>query len=147
MPRLNPYRIAAGLLVVFCAMHTAGGMLSRRSRGPAADSVLTVMRDVHFTFMGADCTFYGFWLGFGLMVSVFLLFSAVVAWHLGGASVAERRRLAPVAGGLFASQGLTAILSWAYFFPGPGVMSTAVAALIGLECVRPHRGKDERTPP
>lgn len=135
MKRFNAYRVAAGLLVVFCVMHTAGGMLSRKPRGPAADSVLTVMRDVHFTFMGADCTFYGFWLGFGLMVSVFLLLAAVVAWHLGGASEEERLRLAPVAWALFVSQVLTAILSWAYFFPGPGVMSTAIAALVGIGCL------------
>lgn len=135
MKRFNAYRVAAGLLVVFCVMHTVGGMLSHKTRGPAADSVFTVMQDVHFTFMGADCTFYGFWLGFGLMVSVFLLFAALVAWHLGGVSTEERSGLAPVAWGLFASQVLMAILSWAYFFPGPGVMSTAIAALVGIGCL------------
>jgi hypothetical protein len=133
--RFNPYRIAAVLLVVFCVTHTAGGMLSRKSRGQAADDVFTAMQSVHFDVMGADCTFHGFWFGFGLMVSVFLLFSALVAWQLGGATGEERPRLAPIAWGLFACQVGVAVLSWAYFFPAPGVISTMIAALVGAGCL------------
>jgi hypothetical protein len=132
MKHLNPYRIAAALLVFFCVMHTAGGMFSHRSLGPAADELSAAMRSVHFTVMGADCTFHGFSFGYGLMVSVFLLFAALVSWHLGGATAEQRANLSPVAWGLFASQVATAVLSWAYFFPGPGVTSTVIAALLGF---------------
>jgi hypothetical protein len=133
---INPYRIAAALLVVFCVLHTAGGLLSHKSRGSAADDVLSIMKNVQFTFMGVSCTYYGFYLGFGLMVSVFLLFAALVAWQLGGASHDERTRAAPIAWGLLAAMVLTAVLSWAYFFPAPGVMSSVIAVLLGVECVR-----------
>jgi hypothetical protein len=142
---LSPFRIAAGLLVVFCTLHTAGGMLSNRSRGSAADDVLSIMKNVHFTFMGADCTYYGFYLGFGLMVSAFLLFAAIVAWQLGGMGAGDRVRTAPIAWGLFACLVLTAVLSWAYFFPGPGVISSVIALLLGVGCVRERRRSPARS--
>jgi hypothetical protein len=151
MKRLNAYRIAAVLLVVFCATHTFGGMLSRTSRGSAADDVMAVMKSVHFTFMGADCTYYGFWLGFGLMVSAFLLFAALVAWQLGGTTADEHARLAPVAWGLVASLAVTAVLSWAYFFPGPGALSTVITTLLAVGCLRggvtrPHDARTAAAP-
>src|SRR5262245_4308687 len=75
---LRPFRIATYLLVIFCALHTGGGMLAQKSLGPAADTVFAAMKAVHFDFNGSDCTWYGFWFGFGLTASVFLLFSAAV---------------------------------------------------------------------
>ena len=82
MRYLSPYRIAALLLVLFCAGHTAGGMLSQKSLGPGADAVFAAMKRVQFNFNGSTCTWYGFWFALGLMVSVFLLFSAIAAWQL-----------------------------------------------------------------
>ena len=57
-------------------------MLSQKSLSPGADAVFAAMKSVRFNFNGATVTWYGFWFAFGLMVSVFLLFSAVVAWRL-----------------------------------------------------------------
>ncbi len=132
MKYLGPYRIAAYLLVLFCIGHTAGGMLSQKSLGPEADAVFAAMKSVHFTFNGARCSFYGFWFAFGLMVSVFLLFSAVAAWHLGGVAPGQWAAVSPIAWALFASHLGNAYLSWAYFFVGPGVLSTLIALLLGV---------------
>lgn len=137
--RLHPYRVAAILLVVFATLHTAGGVFGPHRFGAEPEAVFASMKSVEFRANGATCTWYGFWFGFGLLVTVFLLFSAMVAWHLGGMAPGDRRRLAPVAWALFAGQVATAALSWAYFFPAPGVTATLVAALIGLECVRDRR--------
>jgi len=51
----------------------------------------------------------------------------------------DRRKTAPIGWALFASQVAMAVLSWAYFFPAPGVSATLVAALVGLGCVRDLR--------
>src|SRR5260370_16672293 len=82
MKYLGVYRIAAYLLVLFCLGHTAGGMLAQKSLGPESDAVFSSMKAVHVNFNGAACTWYGFWFGLGLMASVFLPFSAVLAWSL-----------------------------------------------------------------
>ncbi len=136
MKYLGVYRIATYLLVVFCALHTAGGMLAQKSVGAEGDAVFTSMKAVHFNFNGGDCTFYGFWYAFGLTTSIFLLLSAVVAWTLSSVKPEQWASVAPLAWALFASHVGNAVLSWRYFFPAPGVFSTVIAGLIGFGALR-----------
>jgi hypothetical protein len=136
MRYFNLYRISSCLLLFFCATHTIGGMFSRPGRGAEADAVLSSMKSVKFAVQGANCTYYGFYFGFGIMVSIFLLFSAVLAWHLGGIDAEGRAALSPVAWAFFASHAATAVLSWVYFFIAPGVTATVIAVLLGLACIR-----------
>ncbi len=136
MKYFNLYRISTYLLIIFAVTHTFGGLLSKKSLGPEADAVLASMKEVHFNFMGADSTYYGFYFGFGLVTTLFLLFSAVVTWYLGGLRPEERVSLSPISWALFVSYVLMAVLSWVYFFAGPGVTSTIVAVLLGIACIR-----------
>ena len=82
MKNITAFRSASVLLFIFCLMHTGGGMLAQKSLGVASDTVFEAMKRTHFDFNGADCTWYGFWFGFGLTASIFLLLSAIVAWEL-----------------------------------------------------------------
>jgi hypothetical protein len=136
---LQPYRLATYLLLFFAVAHTAGGLFGQQEGGAEAEAVFHAMKVVTFTMMGATCSWYGFWLGFGLMVTVFLLLAAVITWQLGGLSRAERRPFLPIAWALFASFVVTAGLSWTYFFPPPGITATLIAILLGVECVRDSR--------
>ncbi len=140
MKYLSPYRIAAYLLVLFCAGHTVGGMLAQKSLGPQSDAVFASMKAVHFDFNGADCTWYGFWFAFGLLTSVFLLFSAVAAWQLDKIEPAQWRAVSMIAWALVVSHVANAILSWKYFFAGPGVLATLVSILLGVGALR-KRGR------
>ena len=136
MKYLSSYRMASVLLVLFFAGHTAGGMLSQKSIGPGADAVFKAMKTVQFNFNGATCTWYGFWFGFGLMVSVFLLFSAITAWQLDKVPPESWPVVSTIAWALVASYVCTAVLSWAYFFAGPGLLATAVTLLLGAGAFR-----------
>jgi hypothetical protein len=136
---LAPYRLATYLLLFFAFAHTAGGLFGDRQGGAAAAAVFTAMKTVTFTMMGATCSWYGFWLGFGLMVTVFLLFAAAVTWQLAGMTRAQRQPLRLTTWALLASFVVTAGLSWAYFFAAPGITSTLVTLLVGVECVRDAR--------
>jgi hypothetical protein len=136
MKYLTPFRIAAYLLVLFCAGHTLGGMLAQRSLGLAADAVFASMKAVHFDFNGSTCSWYGFWFGFGLMVSVFLLFSAFVAWRLDAVRPESWPAVSAIAWGLVATYACTAVLSWAYFFAGPAVIATLVTLLLAIGASR-----------
>jgi hypothetical protein len=133
----SPFRIATYLLVIFCAMHTAGGMLAQKSLGPESDAVFASMKAVHFNFNGADCTWYGFW--FGLMASVFLLLSAVVAWQLDKVGRESWPKVSVIAWALVVAQALNAVLSWRYFFAGPGVFSTVITILLAVGALRKGR--------
>src|ERR1700676_3034005 len=76
------YRIASVLLLLFAAGHTFGFRQNIPEWG--ADAVLGLMRSVHFDAQGFSRTYWDFFSAFGLFVSVFLLFAAVLAWLLGG---------------------------------------------------------------
>jgi hypothetical protein len=130
--RINAYRIAAVVLVLFALGHTRGALLSTPRFGPASDAVAAAMKDVHLAAAGAsDCTWYGFYLGFGIIVSVFFLLSAVLAWHLGGKTARERAGLWPVSAALVASYAANLVITRLYFFPAPTVFSAAVTLLLG----------------
>ena len=132
---INSYRVATALLVVFCALHTIGGLLLPYDYGAPGNNVLASMEQVHFDFFGSDCSFYGFHMGFGLMVSVFLAVSAAITWTLGNPRVRANpvvvREMRPIALALMVAYAGTALLSWKYFFIGPFGFSTAITVLIG----------------
>ena len=72
------YRIAAVLLLLFDAGHTSGFPWSDPTWGVDLGS----MRSTHFYIMGFSRTYWDFYVGFGLFVSVFLLLAVVLAWQL-----------------------------------------------------------------
>lgn len=139
MKYLAPYRLATYLLLFFAVAHTAGGMFGPHDENSEAEAVFHAMKAVTFSTMGATCSWYGYWLGFGLMVTVYLLFSAVVTWQLADLTRAQRRPLALVTWALCATFVASAVLSWAYFFAPPAITSLLVALLVGVECVRDAR--------
>lgn len=139
MKSVTTFRAASVLLVVFCALHTAGGMLAQKSLGAASDTVFEAMKRVHFEFNGADCTWYGFWFGFGLTVSAFLLLSATIAWQLDRVPAEEWPRVSLIAWALIASQVFNTVMAWKYFFAGPGVFGIAISVLLALGAARKGR--------
>jgi len=64
------------------------------------------------------------------LTSIFLLLSAFLTWQLGRHEASPA--LAPVAGALFLSY-LGAIISWTYFSPGPRMVATVVAIILGFK--------------
>jgi hypothetical protein len=133
----NEFRIAAYLLVFYTLGHTFGAVINTPRFGAESDAVVASMKAVHVA--GADCTWYGFFRGFGAFVTIFFAFSVYVAWRLGGANIAERRSLLPIGWALVVSHAFGAALAVAYFFPTPIAFSGLVTALLALGCVRSWR--------
>ena len=124
------YRIAAILLVLFAAAHTIGFLkfVPPTSEGKAA---MDVMNTVSLQ-LGTVYTYGGFYRGFGLFATVYFLFAAFVAWHVGELA----RKLPAAAGSLpwifFCVQLAGLAISWRYFPPPPVVSSALVALCVGL---------------
>lgn len=76
------YRTASVLLLVFAALHTFGFRQVDPQWG--VDSLISLMRSIHFDILGTNRTYWDFFVGFGLFFSIFLVFTAVLAWQLGG---------------------------------------------------------------
>ena len=130
MKYFTPFRSATYLLILYCVAHTAGGMLAQESLGPQADAVFALMKSVRFDFNGATSTWYGFWFGFGMMVSVFLLLLALIAWQLGEVPPTAWPAVSAIAWALAAAHAVTAVLSWKYFFLGPALFGVAISTLL-----------------
>jgi hypothetical protein len=76
------YRIASVLLLLFAALHTFGFRQVDPQWG--VDSLISLMRSTHFDILGTTRTYWDFFVGFGLFYSILLVFTAVLAWQLGG---------------------------------------------------------------
>ena len=118
------YRISSILLVLFAAGHTLGFRKTDPRWG--VDTALATLRAIHFDAQGFDRTYWDFYVGFGLFVSVLLVFAAIVAWQLGGMSAETLASMQFVAWGLSLCFGAVTFLSWNYFFVIPGVFSSVI---------------------
>jgi hypothetical protein len=124
------FRVAAVLLVIFAAGHTIGFL---NFKPPTAQglAVVNAMNNVHFQVGGANYSYGGFYIGFGLLVTAYLLFSAVLAWQLGGLVGTSPDTVGALGWSLFAVQLVGVALSWIYFFAPPAILSAAVALCLG----------------
>lgn len=136
---LNPFRATSLLLLVYCLGHTLSALASVPEFGPRSDVVIAAMKSVHFDAIGSDCTWFGFYLGFGWDVSVFFLFSAALTWFLGGLSESDQRRWSFITWALCASYAATLVLAVKYLFVVPIVFSSLITLLLGVQGVRNMR--------
>jgi hypothetical protein len=118
------YRIAAVLLLLFAVGHTLGFRQSDPQWG--VDALLGSMRSIHFDVQGFNRTYWDFFVAGGYSVGVFFLFSAVLAWQLGGlpaATLALMRRTAWVFALCFAA---ITVVSYRYLFSVPIAFSIVI---------------------
>ncbi len=122
------YRISSVLLLLFAAGHTLGF----RQNNPAwgADAVLGLMRSVHFDAQGFNRSYWDFFSAFGFLLTVFLLFSAVLAWVLGGLPAEIFARVRSIAWAFALCFVAVTALSWMYVFTIPIVFSALITVCL-----------------
>jgi hypothetical protein len=116
------YRIAAVLMLLLDAGHTSGFPWS----DPKWGVDLGPMRSTHFDILGVSRTYWDFYVGFGLFITVYLLLAVVLAWQLSGLpaeTVALMRGTAWTFAVCFAA---ITVLSWRYLFIIPIVFSMVI---------------------
>jgi len=86
-------RIASVLTAIHFAGHTFGGMLSAPSHGQLEIATIQAMKLQQFDFMGSMRSYWDFYFGFGLMLSVTLLVQTAQLWLL---ATAVRRDAATI---------------------------------------------------
>ena len=124
------FRIASVLLILFAAGHTVGFL---KFKAPTAEgrAVQESMNNVRFNVGSSNRTFAAFYNGFGLFATLYLLFSAFLAWHLGDLARSNPQAIG-VLGWVFAAvQVVSLVLSWIYFLPPPVILSGLVAICLG----------------
>ncbi len=124
------YRIASVFLVLFAAGHTFG-FLRFKPSSPEALAVRDAMDSVRFQVGRSSFSYGGFYMGFGLIITVYLLFAAFLAWHLGALAGADPRAISALAWVFFAVQVVSLVLSWINFSGAPPMLSALVAVCLG----------------
>jgi hypothetical protein len=118
------YRIAAILLLLFAAGHTFGFRQVDPKWG--VDATVQSMKSIHFDANGSDRTYWDFFEGFGLFVTVLMVFAAVAAWQFAGLPAATLASMRMAAWGFAICFAAVAYLSWRYFFMIPVAFSLAI---------------------
>jgi hypothetical protein len=118
------YRIASVLIVLYAAGHTFGF----RQINPAwgIGDLIRSMQTTTFDTQGFSRTYWDFYVGFGLFVTVFLLLAAVLTWQLGSLSPAALAPLRLTSWALTLSFGAALFLSWRYFFWIPVIFAGVI---------------------
>jgi hypothetical protein len=131
------YRIAAVLTLLFAVGHTVGFLQSDPSWG--VDSLLSSMKSIHFTLQGFSRSYWDFFVGFGLFLTVFLLFAAVLAWQLGGVATETLAGMRVISWTFALCFAAITVLSWRYFFAIPLVFSFLITVCLSLAAWRSAR--------
>ena len=118
------YRIAAVLLVLYATGHTLG--FRRIDPRWGLEVFINGLLATRFKVQGAERTFWGFYVGFGLFCTVLLLFAALTAWQLGSLPLTTLVTLPILTWGFALTLLAATIVTWRYFFVAPTVFSVLV---------------------
>src|ERR1700676_341790 len=122
------YRIAAVLLLLFAVGHTLGFRQSDPKWG--VDALLGSMRSIHFDVSGSDRTYWDLFVAAGFSLGVFFLFSAILAWQLGGLPAATLARMRGTAWAFALCFAAITVLSWRYLFVIPTAFSIVITSCL-----------------
>jgi hypothetical protein len=118
------YRIAAVLLLLFAVGHTLGFRQSDPQWG--VDALLGSMRSIRFEVQGFNRTYWDFFVAGGYSTAVFFLFSAVLAWQLGGLPAATLALMRGTAWAFAVCFAAITVVSCKYLFAIPIAFSIAI---------------------
>jgi hypothetical protein len=119
-------RIASLLTFIHALLHTIGGVFGKPAPGPQQAAV-AAMKSNQFLLMGHTRSYWDFYMGMGLGVSIFLTAEAAVFWQLGSLAKVDSFRLRPIFAVFAAAYLVFALDSWRYFFVGPVIVEVLIA--------------------
>jgi hypothetical protein len=131
-------RVAAVITFLYFAGHTAG-IPWTPAVGPAQMPALEAMKSRAFNVDGFTRTYWDFYFGFGVIISVYVLTLALVLWQLGSLAQTDAVRVRPIIASIFVAFVVNAMLAWKYFFTVPVVVTVAISVCLALAFVTAGR--------
>ncbi len=114
-------RIAAVISLIFTAGHTLGGL---KQWSPMGDNeVLKTMKAVNFETMGANRTYFDFFMGFGWSISVAMLLQTVLLWQMASLARTDVAHVRPMIIVFALATLASGVIGWRFIFPVPALFS------------------------
>ena len=128
------FRASAVLLLLFAAGHTYGFLAFRP---PSAEglAVWHSMNEVRFAMGHSTFSYGGFYVGFGLFITAFYLFTAWLAWWMGSMARRSSGDAEGLAWGMLVLELISLSLALKYFGAGPAVLSAAAVFCLAFGIV------------
>jgi hypothetical protein len=136
-------RVASVITLLYAAGHTAGAPWTPYTDQGAA-AVLDAMKNHRFAAQGFNGTYWDLHVGFGVVISLYLLLQAVVLWQVASLAKTDAVRARPIVVSFLAAFIVNGALAWVYFFLVPVVMSGAVALCLVMALVLAAREREAR---
>lgn len=127
-------RIAAVLTFIHAVLHAIGGVFGKVPPGPATVAV-EAMKTNQFLVMGHTRSFWDFYRGFGLGITISLTAEAILFWQLGSLAKTDPQRLRPIMATFLVAYAALAVNSYTYFFLGPVIAEILIVACLALAIV------------
>jgi hypothetical protein len=124
-------RIASVLTFIHAVLHTVGGVFGKVDPGPAAVAV-AAMKANQFLLMGNMRSFWDFYFGLGLALSITMTAESILMWQLASLARTEPRRLRPMMITFLVAYLVIAINSNANFFIAPVITEILIAACFAV---------------
>lgn len=128
-------RIASVLTFVHSVLHTIGGVFGGPAPGPA-ETVWSAMQAIHFPALGMDRTYFQFYRGLGLGITIALTCDALVFWFLSSLAATTGPKLRPVLWVFAFAYLAIAVNSYFYFFLLPVLFELIIAGCIVAAIVK-----------
>jgi hypothetical protein len=127
-------RIASVLTLIHAVLHTIGGVFSEPDPGPGAVA-FAAMKVNQFLLMGNMRSYWHFYRGLGLTVTILLTAEAVLFWQLGSSAKTDARRLRPILTTFAIAYSALTVNSFNYFFIGPVIVEIVIVVFLVLAII------------
>ena len=122
-------RVASVLTLIHAVLHTIGGVFG--DIGPGAASIaVAAMKLNTFPLMGHTRSFWDFYRGMGIGVSISLTMEGTVLWLLGSLAKRDATRLRPILATFAVGYLALSVNSYTYFFLGPVIAEILISACL-----------------
>ena len=126
-------RISAGSALLFAAGHTLGGL---KYWSPMGDSpVLQSMRSLRFDTMGANRSYFDFFMGFGHSISVLQVMEAILLWQLATLARSNALSVRPMIAVIALATAACGVIAWRFIFPVPAIFSLVLVLTLSVAYV------------
>jgi len=122
-------RIASVLTFVHAVMHTVGGVFGKPVPGIGA-ATEAIMRANSFHVLGVTRSYWEFYRGMGLGISIALTAESLLFWLLGSLAKQHATEIRPILWVFALAYLAFAVNSYTYFFSGPVIAEIVIAACL-----------------